>query len=290
MKKAALNRLCIYGLLGLSSLTVFLSTNTYALTKVASSTSTFVPDSAFIWPTQGMISRGFQSSSHPGIDIAGVAGVPVVAAASGKVIKAGWDDWGFGNYIRIRHPNGSVTVYGHNRRLLVSKGQEVALGQTIAEMGSTGNSTAPHLHFEVHPNGIDAVDPIRLLSTRNPANTIPPELATVSNQTQSLPVMQPIPLQRQVAMGVQNNVGCGGVTVISGETANALVKVCQENGQLSYIGQLKQNPTPIRLSARNIGADRYRADNGSYSYFVSPKGVEVWHDGHEMRFDSFYAN
>ncbi len=290
MKKAALNRLCIYGSIGLTSLTVFLSTNTYANTKVVSSTATSVPAKAFIWPTQGVISRGFQSSTHPGIDIAGEAGVPVVAAASGKVITSGWDDWGFGNYIRIKHPNGSVTVYGHNRRLLVSKGQEVAVGQTIGEMGSTGNSTAPHLHFEVHPHGIEAVDPLRLLSKRNSENIIPPELATAEVQNNSAPVMQPIPQQRMVAMGMRTNVGCGGVTVISGETANALVKVCEENGQLSYIGQLKQNPQPIRLSAQNVGIDLYRADNGSYSYIVSPDGVEVLHDGQKLRFDSFHAN
>lgn len=119
----------------------------------------------FVWPTQGFISQGF-SQSHEGIDIAGAFGTPIMAVGDGEVIFAGQDDWGLGLTIQIRHPNGFVTVYGHNQRLLVRKGQSVSQGQIIAKMGSTGNSNGTHLHFEVHPNGqvlSGAVNPMRFL-------------------------------------------------------------------------------------------------------------------------------
>lgn len=119
----------------------------------------------FIWPTQGFISRGF-STFHEGIDIAEGFGTPILAVGDGEVIFAGQDDWGLGRVVQIRHSNGSVTVYGHNQRLLVRQGQQVSQGQIIAEMGSTGNSNGSHLHFEVHPNGhvlSGAVNPLGFL-------------------------------------------------------------------------------------------------------------------------------
>lgn len=119
----------------------------------------------FIWPAQGFISQGF-SQSHEGIDIAGALGTPILAVGDGEVIFAGQDDWGLGLSIQIRHSNGFVTVYGHNQRLLVRKGQSVSQGQIIAKMGSTGNSNGTHLHFEVHPTGhvlSGAVNPMPFL-------------------------------------------------------------------------------------------------------------------------------
>jgi lysostaphin len=119
----------------------------------------------YIWPTQGFISRGF-STVHEGIDISEEFGTPILAAGNGEVIFSGQDDWGLGLVVQLRHSNGSVTVYGHNQRLLVRKGQQVSQGQVIAEMGSTGNSNGPHLHFEVHPNGnilSGAVNPLPFL-------------------------------------------------------------------------------------------------------------------------------
>jgi murein DD-endopeptidase MepM/ murein hydrolase activator NlpD len=90
-----------------------------------------------------------------------------VAAAPGVVTYAGWNDGGYGNLVEITHPDGSVTLYAHNHRVLVSLGQRVNQGQQVAEMGSTGRSTGPHLHFEVHPAGSGAVNPIALLPGRN---------------------------------------------------------------------------------------------------------------------------
>lgn len=276
MKKTT-NRHRTYGLISLISLTTLLSTSTSALTQVENSSIQHTPTPAakLIWPTQGIISQGFRKYQHEGIDIAGASGTPIVAAASGTVIKAGWDVWGLGNAITIKHSDGSVTIYGHNRRLLTSKNQQVTQGQIIAEMGSTGNSTAPHLHFEFHPDARLAVDPLRLLASSKVT------VSTSINPQQQVSPSQPIPI---------SNTGCSGLTVIAGETANVNVKVCNENGRLFYIGQLKQDPNkPVKLPARNIGKDRYQADNGSFSYLISPERVEVWRNGSQIRTDNFYT-
>ncbi|MEH1903150.1 MAG: M23 family metallopeptidase [Nostoc sp.] len=300
MKKVTVYRYRTYGLIGLISLTVVLSTTTSALTQLAGDSpigQTPIPASNLIWPTQGFISQGFRKYQHEGIDIAGAAGTPIVAAASGTVVKAGWDDWGLGNAITIKHLDGSITVYGHNRRLLVSKGQQVIQGQIIAEMGSTGNSTAPHLHFEVHPNGRIAVDPLRVLTSLT-ASVSPGSRVQQVDKNPNRPV-SPSPLAKQISLSqpipidfapVSSDIKCNGVTMIEGETASIRIKVCEENGQLFYIGQLKQDPSkPIKIAALNIGKGRYRADNGSFYYLVSPEKVEVWRNSSRIRSDSFYS-
>ncbi len=122
---------------------------------------------SFIMPTVGEISSPFgwrinpvtgKRQLHKGIDIAAPTGAPILAASDGIVSDAGWDDGGYGNFVELRHLDGSLTLYAHTNRVLVAKGQQVSQGQIIAEVGSTGRSTGPHLHFEVH---IDkkAVDP-----------------------------------------------------------------------------------------------------------------------------------
>ncbi|MEH1837566.1 MAG: M23 family metallopeptidase [Nostoc sp.] len=298
MKKVTVYRYRTYGLIALISLTAVLSTTTSALTQLADDSpirQTPIPASNLIWPTQGFISQGFRKYQHEGIDIAGVSGTPIVAAASGTVIKAGWDNWGLGNAITIKHLDGSITVYGHNRRLLVNKGQQVIQGQIIAEMGSTGNSTAPHLHFEVHPNGRIAVDPLGVLTSLTASVASAAKVQQVDNQNHPVSIL---PLAKQVSPSqpipisfapVSTDTKCNGVTMIEGETASIRVKVCEENGQLFYIGQLKQDPSkPIKIAALNIGKGRYRADNGSFYYLVSPEKVEVWRNGTQMRSERFY--
>ncbi len=104
-----------------------------------------------IWPTAaGRVSRGFagQYPSHNGVDIAAPIGTHIYAADSGVVTKAKYTNVGYGVYLEIEH-GGYQTLYGHCSRLLVSVGQQVTQGQVVAYMGSTGNSTGPHLHFEV---------------------------------------------------------------------------------------------------------------------------------------------
>lgn len=120
----------------------------------------------FIWPTKGVLTSGYGwrwGRMHRGIDIAADVGTPIYAAASGKVAYAGWNSGGYGYMVEIEHADGSMTRYAHNNRLLVQEGQQVEQGQQISEMGSTGYSTGPHLHFEIHPNGDGAVNPMAYL-------------------------------------------------------------------------------------------------------------------------------
>lgn len=120
----------------------------------------------YIWPTKGVLTSGYGwrwGRMHRGIDIAADVGTPIYAAASGKVAYAGWNSGGYGYMVEIEHADGSMTRYAHNNRLLVQTGQQVEQGQQISEMGSTGYSTGPHLHFEIHPNGDGAVNPMAYL-------------------------------------------------------------------------------------------------------------------------------
>ncbi|KAB8318166.1 peptidoglycan DD-metalloendopeptidase family protein [Tolypothrix campylonemoides VB511288] len=120
----------------------------------------------YIWPAKGTLTSGYGwrwGRMHKGIDIANSTGTPIYAVADGIVEKAGWNSGGYGNLVDIRHPDGSMTRYGHNSKLLVQAGQQVQQGQTIALMGSTGFSTGPHTHFEIHPSGKGAVNPIAFL-------------------------------------------------------------------------------------------------------------------------------
>ncbi|MDJ0597266.1 MAG: M23 family metallopeptidase [Crocosphaera sp.] len=128
----------------------------------------------YIWPSQGNLTSGFGKrfdKLHTGVDIAAAIGTPIVAAASGVVVFAGWSNKGLGYQVSIRHSDGNVSVYGHNQRLLVTSGQTVERGQQIAEMGSTGFSTGPHLHFEIRPGGRKAVNPMAFLPGQKPALT-----------------------------------------------------------------------------------------------------------------------
>jgi murein DD-endopeptidase MepM/ murein hydrolase activator NlpD len=118
----------------------------------------------FIWPVHGVLTSGFGyrwGRMHEGIDLAVSSGTPVVAAASGTVIVAGWMG-GYGNLVVVDHGGGVSTAYGHNTIVTVGVGQHVAQGQLISYSGSTGHSTGPHVHFEVRING-SPVDPMGYL-------------------------------------------------------------------------------------------------------------------------------
>ena len=114
---------------------------------------------SLIRPVSGTITSRFgagsriRRSSHTGLDIANSTGTPIVAAASGRVTFSGYKG-SYGNMIVISHGNGVQTYYGHCSKLYVSAGAQVSQGQTIGSVGSTGNSTGPHLHLEVRVNGV----------------------------------------------------------------------------------------------------------------------------------------
>jgi murein DD-endopeptidase MepM/ murein hydrolase activator NlpD len=131
----------------------------------AGSTGTGIPSAAgFIWPVNGTVVSGYGmrwGRLHEGIDITAPTGTPIWAAAAGTVIHAGWLG-GYGNLVVVDHGNGLATAYAHASAILVGVGQSVSQGETIALVGSTGNSSGPHLHFEVRVNGV-AVDPLLYL-------------------------------------------------------------------------------------------------------------------------------
>nr|WP_218583859.1 peptidoglycan DD-metalloendopeptidase family protein [Pseudomonas akapageensis] len=118
------------------------------------------------WPANGVLIGKFASngSLNKGVDIAGDLGQPVFAASDGSVVYAGSGLRGYGELVIIKHSDTYVSAYGHNRRLLVREGQQVKVGQTIAEMGSTGTDRVK-LHFEIRRQG-KPVDPLQFLPRR----------------------------------------------------------------------------------------------------------------------------
>ncbi len=119
---------------------------------------------AWRWPTEGRVVRGFSSSVHKGIDIGGNRGQAVNAVADGVVVYAGTGIVGFGELLIVKHNDTYLSAYGHNDRLLVAEGASVRAGQRIADMGSSGTDTVK-LHFEIRRAG-KPVDPIGLLPRR----------------------------------------------------------------------------------------------------------------------------
>lgn len=115
-----------------------------------------------LWPTNGRAGSGYGWRVHPiygtrrmhtGVDIAGPYGQPIIAAAEGLVIHAGWRG-GYGLAVVIDHGGGLATLYAHQSSINVAEGQVVTAGQKVGSIGSTGQSTGPHLHFEVRVNGV----------------------------------------------------------------------------------------------------------------------------------------
>lgn len=122
----------------------------------------------FTKPAEGAFTSGFGmrwGSMHNGVDIANTPGTPIRAVAAGTVIDSG-PAQGFGNWIRIRHEDGSISVYGHMQSLYVAVGEVVQPGQLIAGMGSEGFSTGSHVHFEIWPDGVTPIDPASWLAAR----------------------------------------------------------------------------------------------------------------------------
>jgi lipoprotein NlpD len=119
---------------------------------------------AWLWPASGAVIDGFDAPRNKGIDIGGIEGAPVQAAADGEVVHVGNALRGYGNLVIIRHAGDYVTAYGHNRKILVQQGQHVKRGQQIAELGKT-DADRPKLHFEIRHQG-KPLDPVKYLPAR----------------------------------------------------------------------------------------------------------------------------
>lgn len=122
----------------------------------------------FVMPTKGVFTSGFGyrwGALHAGVDLAGPIGTPIYAVSDGVVIDAG-PTAGYGAWVKLRHSDGTVTLYGHVNTWTVQIGQRVMAGDQIATIGNRGNSTGPHLHFEVLLNGTNHIDPAPWLAAR----------------------------------------------------------------------------------------------------------------------------
>jgi murein DD-endopeptidase MepM/ murein hydrolase activator NlpD len=122
----------------------------------------------FVMPTKGIFTSGFGyrwGVLHAGIDLANSIGTPIRAVSDGVVIDAG-PTAGYGMWVKLRHADGTVTLYGHVNTTMVSVGERVMAGDQIATMGNRGNSTGPHLHFEVLLGGTQRTDPVPWLAKR----------------------------------------------------------------------------------------------------------------------------
>ena len=135
-----------------------------ASTPKPATASTAAEDIGFAWPANGQVVQGFDEAKNKGIDIAGKAGDPVLAAADGQVVYAGAGLRGYGNLIIVKHNNTYLTAYAHNQKLLVKEDQKVRRGDKIAEMGSS-DADRVKLHFEVRKQG-KPVDPAKFLASR----------------------------------------------------------------------------------------------------------------------------
>ena len=141
------------------------TSNTPSATPSASPPANASDDGmAFAWPHPGPVLAGFDEAKNKGLDFAGKAGDPVLAAGDGKVVYAGSGLRGYGNLVILKHNNTYLTAYAHNQTLLVKEDQNVTKGQRIADMGSS-DSDRVKLHFEIRKQG-KPVDPAKLLPAR----------------------------------------------------------------------------------------------------------------------------
>lgn len=154
---------------------VFIPTNQGIVPQLAKKYSLFSSYTAaylkgsLLWPVPSytIVSSDFgerEGRPHQGIDVPAPPGTEIVAAEEGEVIISGSEEKGYGNLVMIAHAGNIYTLYAHNRKNLVRKGEKVSRGQVIAEVGNTGRSTGPHLHFEIREDNI-AVNPTQYFET-----------------------------------------------------------------------------------------------------------------------------
>lgn len=121
-------------------------------------------DINWLWPSSAKVAAGYNEASNKGLDFAGKAGDPVLAAGEGKVVYAGAGLRGYGELVIVKHNTTFLSAYAHNRKILVKEGQQVSRGQKIAEMGNT-DADSVKLHFEIRKQG-KPVDPAQYLPKR----------------------------------------------------------------------------------------------------------------------------
>lgn len=123
-----------------------------------------VGSGAFIWPADDHFLSGYDYSwRHPGLDFSAMLGASLYAVDHGQVVYAGWNNYGYGNFLVLDHGNGWFSAYAHLSQFFVSCRQSVTQGQVIGAAGSTGNSTGPHLHFELFQTGVGQINPWTVL-------------------------------------------------------------------------------------------------------------------------------
>lgn len=191
---------CIYdfsqGLIALFVLTLLL-TIIFPLPHpvLAAEATTATSNIQFQIPHQGVITTYF-SWVHPGIDLAAPFGTPIHPIAPGTVIKAGWDNTGYGNMVEIDHGNGYKSLYAHMDKIMVKVGQSVTDSDEIGDIGITGNTTGPHTHLEISKDGtrinpLTVLPPITNLANANKAQETgtggPTVVATVPSSLSHLP-------------------------------------------------------------------------------------------------------
>lgn len=136
-----------------------------------SAARTVISSDGYARPCDAVLTSGFGyrwGALHAGLDFGAPTGTPIHAVQAGvvKEIKTVSNSGGYGNLTILQHADGTITYYAHQSKIMVTEGQVVATGEVIGLVGSTGHSTGPHLHFEVHPNGGPAVDPRPWLAAR----------------------------------------------------------------------------------------------------------------------------
>lgn len=217
--------------------------------------------------------NGIGSTNHGGIDLAASTGTPIAALASGLVTIAGWYG-GYGNAVQIDHGNGMSSLYGHMSSVGVSVGQQVGTGQTIGAVGSTGNSTGPHLHLSMFQDGV-AVDPLPYIQGgQMMGNTLASALMAAYNM-------------RKYGLGSDNNGAGGGLDnwlmqalAITGQGMNNL-------SALRYIAMMESggDPNAINLWDSNAAAGHpskglMQTIDSTFGAYALPGMNDIWNPVH----------
>lgn len=228
---------------------------------------------SYFGPRPASDTNGIGSTNHGGIDLAASTGTPIAALANGLVTIAGWYG-GYGNAVQIDHGNGMSSLYGHMSSVGVSVGQQVGTGQTIGAVGSTGNSTGPHLHLSMFQDGV-AVDPLPYIQGgQMMGNTLASALMAAYNM-------------RKYGLGSDNNGAGGGLDnwlmqalAITGQGMNNL-------SALRYIAMMESggDPNAINLWDSNAAAGHpskglMQTIDSTFGAYALPGMNDIWNPVH----------